>query len=63
MIARYLKGTHDRDIIIKLEKGRNMEIYVDADFASNWDPIESNKRDTARSKHGYVINYEGCPIM
>ena len=62
-LARYLKGTRDKGIIIKPEKGRNLEMYVDADFAGNWDPKESNERDTARSRHGYVINYEGCPIM
>ena len=37
-------------------------MFVDADFAGNWDPKELDKRDTARSRHGYVIKYGGCPV-
>ena len=40
-----------------------MEVYVDADFAGNWDPKEYEDRDTARSRHGYIITYAGCPIL
>ena len=41
-----------------------LEIYVDADFACNWDKEEAfNDRDTARSRHGYFIMYVGCPIV
>jgi hypothetical protein len=28
---------------------------VDADFAGKWDPEETEDRDTARSRHGYLI--------
>ena len=44
----------------KREQG--LEVYVDANFAGNWDPDESNNVDTARSRHGYLIYYAGCPI-
>ena len=37
-------------------------MFVDADFAGNWDQKESDKRDTARSRHGFVIKYCGCPV-
>jgi hypothetical protein len=39
-----------------------MEIYVYADFSGNWDSTESDHRDTARSRHGYIIMYAGCPV-
>jgi hypothetical protein len=39
-----------------------LEVYVDADFAGNFDQKESHLRDTARSRHGYIIMYEGVPI-
>jgi hypothetical protein len=39
-----------------------VEVYVDADFAGNFDKKESHLRDTARSRHGYIIMYEGVPI-
>jgi hypothetical protein len=40
-----------------------MEIFVDADFSGNWDSTETWDRDTARSRHGYIICYAGCPII
>jgi hypothetical protein len=39
---------------------RHLEVYVDADFAGNWDPKETEDKDTARSRHGYLIYYAGC---
>ena len=38
-------------------------MYVDADFSGNWKKEESHKRDSARSRHGYVIIYNSCPIL
>ena len=38
-------------------------MWVDADFAGNLNRSESEDRDTARSRHGYVIVYEGCLIV
>ena len=38
-------------------------MYVDADFVGSWDPKEAHIRDTARSRHGYVIFYGGCPLI
>ena len=40
-----------------------MEVLVYADFTGNWNRSESEDRDTSRSRHGYVIMYEGCPIL
>ena len=61
-LGRYLKGTKDKGIIIKADPIQNLKMFVDADFAGNWDPKEADKRDTARSRHGYVIKYKGCPV-
>ena len=36
---------------------------MDADFAGNWDKDEAWDRDTARSRHGYIVSYHGCPII
>ena len=38
-------------------------MWVDADCADNWNRSESEDRDTTRSRYGYVIMYEGCPIL
>ena len=61
-LARYLKGTRDKGTYLRPDITRGIEIYVDADFAGNWDQKETQDRDTARSRHGYITSYAGCPI-
>lgn len=61
-LGRYLKGTRDKGLILKPTKMKDLEVYVDADFAGNWNHEESTNRGTARSRHGYIIKYAGCPI-
>ena len=63
-LARYLKGTRDKGTIFRLDSKRGLEVFVDADFAGNWDKNEAGSDpDTARSRHGYIIMYAGCPIV
>ena len=38
-------------------------MYVDADFAGNWDRHDSTHPDTARSRYGYIMKYMNCPIV
>jgi hypothetical protein len=61
-LGRYLKGTRDKGMILNPCNDRDLEVYVDADFAGNWNQGEGHKRDTARSRHGYIIMYAGVPI-
>ena len=61
-LGRYLKQTMDKGTIMNPDINKDMEVYVDADFSGNWDPKESSHEDTARSRHGYIIMYKGCPI-
>jgi transposase InsO family protein len=62
-LGRYLRSTRDKGTILRPCDDKDMEIYVDADFAGNWDANETWDRDTARSRHGYIISYAGCPII
>jgi len=44
-------------------KGDSFDVYVNADFAGNWNPDEASEHSyTARSRHGYIIMYASCPI-
>ena len=62
-LARYLKGTRDKGMTYKPDITKGIEVFVDSDFAGNWDKDEAaHDRDTARSRHGYIIKYAGCPI-
>ena len=63
-IGRYLAGTKDKGFIIRPDPNKGMEVYVDADFAGNWDPsLAGEDPDTARSRHGYTITYAGVPLL
>ena len=63
-IGRYLIGTRDKGMIFMPDSSQGLEVYVDADFAGNWNRDEAPyDRDTARSCHGYIIKYMGCPIV
>jgi hypothetical protein len=62
-LRRYLKATQKMGTILKPIKGQDLEVYVDANFCGNWDPKETWDVNTARSRHGFVISYAGCPVM
>ena len=48
--------------MVQPKRIHGLEVYVNADFARNWDPDKANNVDTARLRHGYIIYYAGCPI-
>ena len=63
-LGRYLAGTRDKGTVFEPDFEKGLEVYVDADFMGNWDATEANQdRDTARSRHGYIISYAGCPLV
>jgi hypothetical protein len=63
-LSRYLKGTKNRGLVLDPDASKGLEVHVDASFTSDWDPKEALKdKDTARSRHGYVISYAGCPLV
>jgi len=53
-IGRYLKGTMYEGTILRPDRTKSLEVYVDADFAGNWDPeVASNIGDAEkRGKFG-----------
>jgi hypothetical protein len=63
-LGRYLKKTRTEGMIFTPDTSAGLEVFVDADFAGAWDKKEAtHDRDTARSRHGYIIRYMGCPIV
>ena len=61
-LVRYLIGTKDKGMIIKPDLSKGLEVHVDSDFAGNLDKDDTSSKDTARSRHGYFISYNGVPI-
>jgi len=52
-------------IMRPIQPGKDLEVDVDASFCGDWDPKEAVAldQDNARSRHGYVIIYAGCPLL
>jgi len=61
-IGRYLKGTKSKGMVFTPDVTAGLEVHVDADFVGNWDKDDTENADTAKSRHGYVITFAGCPI-
>ena len=62
-IGRYVLGTLDKGIILKPDRSKNVECYVDADFAGNWTKEEAENSTNMLCRTGYVIWFMGCPII
>ena len=61
-IGRYLAATREKGTIYT-PRDEGFQVYVDSDFAGNWDKTDAEwDRDTARSRAGYIITYAGCPV-
>ena len=58
-IVRYLIGSKDKGMTIEPDLSKGLEVYVDSDFAGNWDNSDSSNKDPARPRHGYYITYNG----
>eukprot|EP00957_Ditylum_brightwellii_P122539 9344748-Ditylum_brightwellii.AAC.1 len=41
-IAKYLAGTADRSVVYNLDPERDIEYYVDADFAGGWSKADAD---------------------
>lgn len=62
-LAKYLKGTASKGIILQPDPSKSLEVWADADFCGNWFPKTAQKDpSTSKSRTGYVITYAGCPI-
>ena len=62
-IVRYLKGTKEQGTILKPDKNKGVNCYVDADFAGGYTRATANDPASVLSRTGYVIFYYGCPVL
>ena len=62
-IARYLKATKNKGIILDPKSKHGAVCYVDADFAGCWDKANSGSAEAVLSRTGFVILYANCPVM
>jgi len=58
----YLKVTWEQGLILK-PTGSSFDVYVNVDFAGNWNQDEAAKCSyTAQSRHSFIIMYARCPL-
>ena len=64
-LGRYLLHSRKKGMQFRAGVTRALEVFDDASFAGNWDKkdIQTGDSDTARSQHGYIILYDGCPLI
>jgi Reverse transcriptase (RNA-dependent DNA polymerase) len=63
-LGRYLYGTRDQGIIFKPTKQQDLHLFVDSDWSGLWDKsIAATDSSTARSRHGFILEYCGCPVL
>jgi hypothetical protein len=61
-MGRYLAGTKENGIIMKPDRSKGFEVYVDASFVGDWDPETADwDSETAKSRMGYIFVFAGCP--
>jgi Reverse transcriptase (RNA-dependent DNA polymerase) len=63
-LGRYLYGTRDKGIIFQPNKISGLNVFVDSDWSGLWDKdTAATDSSTARSRHGFIVEYCGCPLI
>ena len=62
-ILRYLKGTQDKGMLLCPNKLHELNCYVDSDFAGNYTSFPDQDPTSVKSRTGYVILYQSCPVL
>ena len=61
-LSRYILQTRDKGTILTPSMDTDIEVDVDDDCAINYDSKDTQSRDTARSRYGYIVMYKGCRV-
>ena len=61
-IARYLKGTSHKGLIMKLSDKLEFEMYANADFASLWNAEDRDVTISVKSRTGGIITLSDVPV-
>ena len=60
-LAKYLRNTQEKGLILSPSAKHGLEVYADADFSGSWIKHEAqDDPDTAKSRSGYAIKYAEC---
>ena len=62
-ICKYLLKTKAQGINLRPDKTKVLECYADTDWDGSWQHWSSDDLLSSYSRTGYVIIYDGCPII
>ena len=62
-ICRYLHGTEDNSIVFNPYNKLVVDCYADADFAGLWVHEDPQDPIFARSRTGFVVTFDNCPLL
>jgi hypothetical protein len=63
-VCRYLQATSTKGLILHpFLHHRNLDCFVDADFAGLWTEDSSSEVTSVQSRTGYVILFADCPVL
>jgi hypothetical protein len=60
----YQSEIQNEHIIFKPMKQQSLQLFVHSDWNGLWDKnIVTPDPSTARSRHGFILEYCGCPML
>jgi len=62
-ILRYLSGTRDKCLYLDPLRNWQVDTYVDSDFAGLYAVEHPEDSTSVKSRTGYIILYQGCPLL
>ena len=62
-IVKYLVGTKNKGLLLKPNKSKGIECFVDADFAGACDKQNSEDEENVLSRTGCVMKYANFPVL
>ena len=62
-IGEFLLGNRDKGLNLTPDKSKEIECYVDADFAGSWYRADAIYHENVLSRTGYMIFYYECPVI
>ena len=63
IICRYIQGTKDNGLVFNPSKKLVVDYYADADFAGLWGHKDPQDPICARSRTGFVVTFDNCPLL
>ena len=56
-------GTVEEGVTCTLDASEGLEVFADADFASEFDKLRAEDPASVCSRTGFAIKHAGCPII